>query len=163
MTTRDTVRTIYLATDHAGFSLKEVIKNWLLKGGEYTVVDCGAKHFEPGDDFPDYIALAAKAVSTNPKIARAIIIGGSGQGEAMLANRFSNVRATTYYGHELDIIRLSREHNDANILSLGARFMSNEEALEAVALWLQTEVELDERHIRRTQKIEIITRELRNL
>ncbi len=163
MTTRDTVRTIYLATDHAGFSLKEVIKNWLLKGGEYTVVDCGAKHFEPGDDFPEYIKLAAKAVSTNPKIARAIIIGGSGQGEAMLANRFSNVRATAYYGHELDIIRLSREHNDANILSLGARFLSNEEALEAVALWLQTEVELDERHIRRTQKIEIITRELRNL
>lgn len=163
MTTRDKVGTIYLATDHAGFSLKEVIKNWLQKGGEYNVVDCGAKLLEPGDDFPDYIKLAAEAISNNPKCARAIIIGGSGQGEAMLANRFNNVRATAYYGYDLDIIRLSREHNDANILSLGARFLSNEEALEAVALWLSTEVELDERHIRRTQKIEIITRELRNL
>ena len=157
------MRTIYLATDHAGFSLKEVIKNWLLKGGEYNVVDCGAKLLEEGDDFPDYIKLAAKAVSNEPKTARAIIIGGSGQGEAMLANRFSNVRATAYYGHSLDIIRLSREHNDANILSLGARFLSNEEALEAVELWLKTEVELDERHIRRTKKMEIITREMRNL
>lgn len=163
MTTPAKVTTIYLATDHAGFALKEVIKNWLANDVRYKVVDCGAKLFEPEDDFPDYIKLAAAAVSNNPKSVRAIIIGGSGQGEAMLANRFTNVRATAYYGHNIDIIRLSREHNDANILSLGARFVSNEEALEAVELWLQTDVELDERHIRRTKKMEIITRELRNL
>jgi ribose 5-phosphate isomerase B len=157
------VNTIYLATDHAGFALKEVVKNWLDGKGEYKVIDCGAKSLQPGDDFPDYIKLAAQAISVKPESNRAVIFGGSGQGEAMIANRFNNVRATVYYGGSKDIIKLSREHNDANILSLGARFVNEEEAIEVIEMWLSTNPDLDERHIRRTKKIEAITRELRKL
>lgn len=154
------VGTIYLATDHAGFVLKELVKKWLLESG-YEVNDCGAKQLEENDDFPDYIAQAAEAVSRRPQDTRAIIFGGSGQGEAMVANRFSGVRATVYYSANPEIIVLSREHNDANILSFGARFITEEEAIEAVQLWLTTKVDLDERHQRRIKKIENITRSLR--
>ncbi len=154
------VSTIYLATDHAGFALKEVVKAWLADS-QYEVVDCGAKNLEADDDFPDYIKLAAAAVSAHPNEVKAIIFGGSGQGEAMVANRFSGVRATVYYGAKPEIISLSREHNDANVLSLGARFLTNEEAIEAVRKWLLTEVDLDQRHLRRIKKIENITRSLR--
>lgn len=161
MTTPAKVSTIYLATDHAGFALKEVIKNWLLEVGEYNVVDCGAKLLEPEDDFPDFIKLAAQAVSTRPEHTKAFIFGGSGQGEAMVANRFSNVRATVYYGGSKEIIKLSREHNDANILSFGARFVSDEEAIEVAKEWLSTNPTLEERHTRRIKKIEALTRELR--
>jgi ribose 5-phosphate isomerase B len=162
MTTPEKVSTIYLATDHAGFALKEIIKNWLLELGEYEVIDCGARLLEPEDDFPDFIKLAAQAVSSKPESAKAFIFGGSGQGEAMVANRFSNVRATVYYGGNKELIKLSREHNDANILSFGARFVSAEEAMDVARLWLETNPTLDERHVRRIKKIEALTRELRN-
>lgn len=162
MITPDKVSTIYLATDHAGFALKEVIKNWLLVVGQYEVIDCGAKLLEAEDDFPDFIKLAAQAVSNKPEHTKAFIFGGSGQGEAMVANRFSNVRATVYYGGNTEIIKLSREHNDANILSFGARFVTDEEAIGVAKIWLETNPTLEERHVRRIKKIEALTRELRN-
>ena len=97
--------------------------------------------------------MAASAVSQKPS-DRAIIFGGSGQGEAIVANRYPNVRATTYYHFNPEIIKLSREHNDANILSIGSRFLSNEEMLESILFWLKIPFTQDERHIRRIEKIE---------
>ena len=98
--------------------------------------------------------LVAEEVFKDPENNRGIIMGGSGQGEAMVANRFNGVRAAVYYAHNLDIIKLSREHNNANILALGARFINNEEAKEAVKLWLETPFTKEERHVRRILKID---------
>ena len=141
---------IYLGTDHAGFALKEVIKIFLDELGlEYK--DFGAKQFDKDDDYPDFISPVALEVSED-KSAKGIIFGGSGQGEAMVANRVRGIRAIVYYGGNLEIIKLSRQHNDANILSLGARFLSEEEAKETVKLWLKTEFSQDARHIRRISK-----------
>jgi ribose 5-phosphate isomerase B len=141
---------IYLASDHAGFTLKEALKLGLSK--EYEVIDLGPDKYDSGDDYPDLVAPAALAVSENPE-NRAIIIGKSGEGEAMVANRFKNVRAAVYYGTPKDIIRLSREHNDANVLSLGAGFLSEQEAVEAARTWLQTPFAADVRHVRRLKKL----------
>lgn len=146
---------IYFATDHAGFELKNVLVEYVKTLG-FEVEDCGAKSFDKEDDYPDFIALAAKAVSLDPINSKAIVLGGSGQGEAVVSNRFSGVRAVVYYGKNLEIIKLSREHNDANILSLGARFLTADEAKEAVKLWLETPFSGEERHLRRIQKIEQI-------
>ncbi len=154
---------IYLATDHAGFSLKGKIKKFLIGAG-YEVEDCGAFKLDSGDDYPDFIHKAAKAVSKNPKSSRAIIFGGSGQGEAMVANRYRRVRAAVYYGPasaeaaagkgSLDIVKLSREHNDTNVISLGARFLTERQALRAVSLWLKTPFSKTKRHARRIKKID---------
>ncbi|GEM_PF-142178 len=146
---------VFLGADHAGFELKEEIKKFLLAGG-YEVEDKGAFELNPEDDYPDYIAPVAKAVSENPENSRGIIFGGSGQGEAICANRFTNVRAVVFYGSSLDIVTLSREHNNANILSLGARFLKETEAIEAVKLWLETDFSKDERHKRRLEKLEFL-------
>jgi len=142
--------TIYLAADHAGFELKEKIKQFLIEAG-YTVKDFGALSMDPDDDYPDYIKKAAKAVQKNPD-DRAIIFGGSGQGEAMVANKHKKVRATVYYGGAPKIITLSREHNDANILSIGARFISEADAKRAIALWLRLPFSRKPRHARRIAK-----------
>lgn len=146
---------IFLASDHAGFALKETIKEYL---GElsYEAEDLGAAMENPDDDYPEIISLAAEKISENPNDNKAIILGGSGQGEAMVANRFQGVRATVFYGGPLDIITLSREHNDANILSFGARFVTESEAKEATKLWLETEFGGEERHVRRIKQIENI-------
>lgn len=145
---------IYLATDHAGFELKNVIKEHLEKTGSYEVEDSGALTHEPLDDYPDFISVAADKVSCNPQEFRAVIFGGSGQGEAMLANRYKNVRAAVYYGGPQEIVTLSREHNDSNILSLGARFVSHAEAIVAIDLWLETGFLHDEKYSRRVKKAE---------
>jgi len=142
---------IYLATDHAGFALKEEVKSYLVELG-MDVEDMGAHTMNPDDDYPDFIALAAHKVTENPE-SMGIVFGGSGQGEAMVANKVKGVRAAVYYGSSLDIVSLSRQHNNANILSLGARFVSPDEAKEAVRIWLKTGFE-GGRHQRRVQKIE---------
>lgn len=146
-------RTIYLATDHAGFAHKEAIKRWLQSEGR-TIVDMGASHYDEGDDFPDFIKLAAQKVSRDPEGSTAIIFGGSGEGEAMVANRFSGVRATVYYGGQPAIITLSREHNDANVLSIGARFVSIDEAKAVIWEWLHGTKGIDEKYHRRNVKID---------
>ncbi len=144
---------IHLASDHAGFQMKELLHGALVELG-YEVVDHGAFDYDELDDYPDYIKRAAEAVSLNPDRNRAIIFGGSGQGEAICANRFEHVRATTYYHFDPEIIKLSREHNDANVLSIGARFLSFEEILESVLFWLEIEFPGEERHARRIGKID---------
>ncbi len=146
---------IYFATDHAGFELKNVLVEYVKSLG-FEVEDFGAKSFDKEDDYPNFIKLAGQAVSADPVNSKAIVLGGSGQGEAIVSNRFHGVRAVVYYGGNLETIKLSREHNDANILSLGARFLNVDEAREAVKLWLDTPFTSDERHLRRIQKIEQI-------
>lgn len=141
---------VHLATDHAGFELKEKVKNFLREEG-YQIEDLGAFKYEDGDDYPDWIKLAAEKISKSPS-DKAIIFGGSGQGEAMVANRYKNVRATVLYKFDKEIIQLSREHNNANVLSIGTRFISEKDALRAVKLWLATEFPGDERHKRRIAK-----------
>lgn len=143
---------IFLASDHRGYNLKEKIKSWLSEWGhEYE--DMGAFELNPEDDYPDFISKAAEKVSADPDNSKGIILGGSGQGEAIVANRYPNVRAAVYYGLNEEIIKLSREHNDANILSLGASFVDEETAKKAIELWLGTEFSSDERHQRRIEKI----------
>lgn len=143
---------IVLATDHAGYGHKEELKKYLLEKG-YEVQDFGTDS-EESCDYPDFIFPAAQAVSADPQHTRGIIFGGSGQGEAITANRVKGVRATTYYHHDLEIIELSRTHNDANVLSIGARFISLDQMKEAVEKWLSLNEPLDERHVRRIRKID---------
>ena len=157
-----TNKTIHVATDHAGFAHKEVIVAWLINEG-YQVVDHGAHIFDELDDYPDFISKAAAVVSERPKDNIGIIFGGSGQGEAMVANRYPNVRATAFYGGPNEIIELSRAHNDANILSIGARFVSVEEAKSCILFWFKAAVLEDEKHRRRIQKIEVLTRSIKNI
>lgn len=143
---------IFIGCDHAGFELKEVLLPFLRAHG-HDVEDFGALTFEALDDYPDYIRLVAEAVVMDPG-SRGIILGGTGQGEAMCANRVKGVRAAVYYGGPFDIAVLSREHNDANILSLGARFVEEDEAREVVRVWLETPFSGDERHVRRIAKLD---------
>lgn len=144
---------VYLASDHAGYELKEALVPFLRERG-FEVEDLGPHTFDPSDDYPDFLFLLAGKVAQN-KSAFGIGIGGTGQGEAMTANRVKGARAAVYYGGLEDIIKLSREHNDANILSLGARFLSTDEAKEAVLTWLATPFSGEERHVRRLKKIDV--------
>lgn len=152
--------TIYLATDHAGYEMKEAIKTYLEEKGGHEVYDCGALTFEPGDDYPALIARACEKVQYDaehdPSVA--IVLGGSGVGEAIVANRFAHVRAVTYAGGPLEVVKVSREDNDTNVLSLGARFVSENEAKQAVDLFLNTPFSHDERHAERVIQIEEVTR-----
>lgn len=147
---------IYIGTDHAGYEMKEKLASYIEKELGETVADMGAHQEDTNDDYPDFISLVAKEVSDQPNAARGIIMGGSGQGEAIVANRYPNVRAAVYYGGPLEIVKFSREHNNANILSLGARFLDLDLAKQAVKLWLDTAFTEEERHVRRLRKIEQI-------
>lgn len=152
--------TVYLATDHAGFALKEAVKKYLEEQEAHEVYDCGALTLEPGDDYPEYMVRAAEKVQYDsmhePSVA--IIFGGSGVGEAIVANRFAHVRAVVYAGGPLDVIKVSREHNDTNVLSLGARFVTENEAKQAVDLFLNTSFSHEERHADRIIQIEELTK-----
>ena len=142
---------IHLATDHAGLELKNPIKEFLLGKG-YDVTDHGAHEYDALDDYPDFIFPCARAVAADPT-SRGIILGGSGQGEAMAANRVKGVRAAVFYNGPEEIIKLSREHNNANILSLGARFMSKEEIYKMIEIWFEEPFE-GGRHERRIEKLD---------
>ena len=142
---------IHLATDHAGLELKEKVKFYLFDLN-YEVIDHGAYEYDALDDYPDFIFPCAYAVSNDPE-SKGIILGGSGQGEAMAANRVKGVRSAVFYNGPDKIIKLSRQHNDANILSLGARFMSAEEMYKTIVVWLSTDFESG-RHQRRIKKLD---------
>lgn len=169
---------IYLGADHRGYKLKEKIKQWLKEWG-YTFEDMGALEYSPDDDYTDFISKVAQQVSEDPEKNRGIILGMSGQGEAMVANKFKGVRAAVFYGPSnkywiwsflinfwsalpaflvyrknfKKVIELSREHNDANVLSLGASFLHDRLAKYILKLWLETNFSGEEKHARRINKI----------
>lgn len=154
---------LYLATDHAGFELKEKVKKHLEehKGhlGITDIEDCGALHHVDGDNYPEYMAIAAKKIRDDAQHAPAmgIIFGGSGQGEAIVANRFKHVRAIVYAGGNLELVKLGREHNDANVLSIGARFVNFEQAHSAIELFFKTPFSHEERHVGRIVAIDEVS------
>lgn len=166
---------IFLGADHRGFELKEKIKSWLSEWG-YEVEDCGAFEYNKDDDYVDFVSKVARKVSEDPENNKGIILGMTGQGEAMVANKFKGIRAVVFYGPELvskwklwiagcatahamnrkyfeNIIKLSKEHNNANILSLGASFLNDGTVKTFVKLWLDTKFSGEERHVRRINKI----------
>ena len=163
---------IYLASDHAGLSLKQelipFIKNLDFR---HEVEDLGPFKFDENDDYPDFMIPVAKKIQGEPE-ARGFIIGGSGEGEAMTVNRFKSVRAAVFYGEHTpiqyidmtmrpskdpyEIVKLSRAHNDANILSIGARFATSPEAKMAAQLFIETKFSDEERHLRRIKKMDNI-------
>lgn len=147
------MKKIYLASDHAGFELKEALGVFLAERG-YQVDDLGPSALDPNDDYPDYLMMLGRHVAEQ-KDALGIGIGGSGQGEAIAVNRIKGARAVVFYGGPMEIVKLSREHNDANVLSLGARFISVDDAKAATLLWLTTAFSGDERHVRRIAKLDL--------
>ena len=153
---------VYIAADHAGFALKQVLIPYIESLG-HSVTDCGANTFSEGDDYPDFVVPCAVRVAED-KGSYGVVIGASGQGEAMAANRIPGVRAAVYYGANartqtdsngrvLTIVASSRMHNNANVLSLGARFLTVQEAQEGVQCFLETSFSLGEQHIRRIDKL----------
>ena len=142
---------VHLATDHAGLELKDKIKLYLIDLG-HEVIDHGAYEFDALDDYPDFIFPCAKAVAEDQE-SRGIILGGSGQGEAMAANRIKGIRAAVFYNGTDEIIKLSRQHNNANILSLGARFMTEEEIYRIIKIWFDEDFE-GGRHQKRIEKLD---------
>lgn len=146
---------IYLATDHAAFELKEYIKQHLSEGG-HDIEDCGAFEFDPNDDYPDLIRTAAQKVSENPG-SFGVVLGKSGAGEAIVANKIKGVRAVLAVNEEN--VRLAREHNNANVLSIGSILLSNEQAVSLIRLFINTPFSNEERHQRRIDKISKIESE----
>jgi ribose 5-phosphate isomerase B len=159
---------IYLGSDHVGYKYKEELKKYLSEVFfDAEIIDKGNTFLDNEDDYPDFITPVAKAVA-NEEGSFGIVLGGSGQGEAMCANRVSGARAIVFYGEELpegevdisgrksidtfEIVKLGRVHNNANILSIGARFVTLDEAKFAVELFLKTEFSKEERHTRRINK-----------
>ena len=142
--------TIHIASDHAGYSLKEILKTYITETLGHEVVDHGTDSAE-SCDYPDFVTPCAQAVAAN-RNAFGIVLGGSGQGEAMCANRIPGIRAIEYYGSRPEVIPLGRGHNNANILSLGARLMTEDDAKDAVCTFLESPFSGDERHVRRLAK-----------
>lgn len=143
---------IYLATDHGGYELKEILKNWL-KENSYDTKDLGAFSIDPNDDYPDFIIPLARKVSQEPD-SLGIIIGRSGNGEAIAANKIKGIRAAVCLNEEM--ARKAKQHNDANILSLGADYISVDEAKNIAKMFLDTSFSNEERHVRRIKKIKEI-------
>ncbi len=139
---------IALASDHAGFEYKQAIHEWLTAHG-HQVQDFGTFSTERVD-YPDFIRPAAEAVARG-ECERGIVLGGSGNGEAIAANKVRGVRCALAWSE--DTARLSREHNDANVLSLGQRTIPRELALRLVEIWMTTPFE-GGRHVARIRKIE---------
>jgi len=159
---------IYFAADHAGFELKSILLAFARDELGAQVEDCGAFQYDKDDDYPGFIAAAASKLSADAQgglDSRAVVLGASGQGEAIVANRTRGVRCALYYGappvsqkdmsgKELDMLASTREHNNANAISFGERFIGAEEAKEALKHWLLTPFSGEERHARRIRQID---------
>jgi ribose 5-phosphate isomerase B len=136
---------VHLGSDHAGFALKAHLVAWLGEHG-YEAVDHGAQTYDADDDYPPYCLAAAEAVVAEPG-SLGIVLGGSGNGEQIAANKVPGVRAALAWGS--NTARLARQHNDANVLSLGARKVSTDLAASLVEVFCATPFSGDERHLRR--------------
>jgi ribose 5-phosphate isomerase B len=140
---------VYVGSDHAGFELKRHLIEWLTQAG-HDPVDCGPRAERDHDDYPPYVMLAADRVVNDPG-SLGIVIGGSGNGEQIAANKIAGVRAALVWSGET--ARLAREHNNANVLSLGARMCSAEEAVSFTKAFLETAFSGESRHARRLAMI----------
>ena len=140
---------VYLGSDHAGFELKGRLVTWLLEAG-HEPVDCGPPSYEPDDDYPVYVLRAARAVIGDPG-SLGIVIGGSGNGEQIAANKVPGIRAALAWTTETAL--LARQHNNANVLSLGARMYSLSDALEFAKTFVTTPFSQEPRHARRLAEI----------
>ncbi|GAA4908747.1 ribose-5-phosphate isomerase [Streptomonospora salina] len=136
---------VYLGSDHAGFELKEHLVSWLTRQG-HEVVDAGPAGYDPVDDYPPFVLRAAEGVAADTG-SLGLVIGGSGNGEQIAANKVPGVRAALAWSEET--ARLARQHNDANVVALGARMHSAHEAEELLGAFLQTPFSGDDRHSRR--------------
>ncbi|MDP9249691.1 MAG: RpiB/LacA/LacB family sugar-phosphate isomerase [bacterium] len=160
---------IYIGTDHAGFELKQELKKYLEELGlGYEVLDKGPFAYDANDDYPDFIKPVAEAVAEDAE-SFGVILGGTGTGEAICANRTPGVRAMVFYSEALpraaidikgekssdpyEIIKLARVHNNANIISLSARFLSVDQIKFAIELFIKTPFLNEERHQRRIKKL----------
>ncbi|MGZ4597860.1 MAG: ribose-5-phosphate isomerase [Actinomycetes bacterium] len=141
---------VHIASDHAGYDLKAHLLGWL-EGERYDVVDHGPVELDPVDDYPPFVLRAAQAV-VNDRGSLGIVIGGSGNGEQIAANKVRGVRAALAWND--DTARLAREHNDANVVSVGARMHTADEATRLVERFLTTGFSGDERHARRIAMID---------
>ena len=141
-----------MGADHAGFALKEAVKAFLLEEG-HEVLDLGTDS-EEVVDYPDFCAAAARAVAAG-RAERGIVLGGSGQGEQLAANKVHGIRAALC--NDLHLAELSRRHNDANVLAMGGRIVAVPLAMEIVRTWLATAFE-GGRHARRLEQVAEIER-----
>jgi len=146
---------IAIGGDHAGFELKENVKKFL-KEKDYEYRDFGAETLDPQDDYPEYGRKVAEAVASG-EYDRGIVICGTGMGISIAANKVPGIRAAVC--HTTDMARISRAHNDANVLALGGRLLAKELASEIVSVWLETPFLKEERHVRRIEKIREIERQ----
>jgi ribose 5-phosphate isomerase B len=140
---------VYLGSDHAGFELKAALVRWLASAG-HQAVDYGPAAYDARDDYPPYVMRAASSVAADPD-SLGIVIGGSGNGEQIAANKIPGIRAAVAWTEET--ARLSRLHNDANVLSLGARMYSVEDAVEFARVFVETSFSGEARHARRLEMI----------
>jgi ribose 5-phosphate isomerase B len=140
---------VYLGSDHAGFELKGHLIEWLAGAG-HEPVDCGPETYVQDDDYPPYVMRAAQRAVGDPG-SLGIIIGGSGNGEQIAANKIPGVRAAVAWTDET--AQLARQHNDANVLSLGARMYSIEQAIGFAKIFLSTPFSGEPRHARRLAEI----------
>ncbi len=136
---------VFLGSDHAGFELKARLVDHLTELG-HEPVDCGAHSYNPGDDYPPPCIAAALRVVAEPG-SLGVVIGGSGNGEQIAANKVRGIRAALAWNEET--ARLAREHNDANVVSIGARDHREEDALRFVEIFLATPFSCESRHVRR--------------
>jgi ribose 5-phosphate isomerase B len=144
---------VAIAADHAGYLLKEDLREFLESEG-HEVLDCGTDSTEPVD-YPRFSEAAARAV-IDGRADRGIVLGGSGQGEQIAANKVHGIRASLC--NDLYTARLARQHNDANVLGMGARIVAPTLAMEIVRVWLATPFE-GGRHVRRLEQITAIEQE----
>ncbi|MFC1416533.1 ribose-5-phosphate isomerase [Streptacidiphilus cavernicola] len=140
---------VYLGSDHAGYELKQHLVQWLTSAG-HEPVDCGPHIYDAVDDYPPFILRAAERTAADPD-ALGIVIGGSGNGEAIAANKVKGVRAALAWSTET--AELGREHNNANVISIGARMHTLDEAAKFVEVFVGTPFSEDPRHIRRIDMI----------
>jgi ribose 5-phosphate isomerase B len=143
---------IYLGTDHRGFELKEKIKTWLADW-KLPFEDLGNTVYDQTDDYPDFAAQVARRVAENPAENRGILLCGSGAGVDVVANKIRGVRSVLIWTDVENLVRDSRQKDSANVLSLPANYLTEEQVRNIVKLWLETPNASEERHLRRLQKI----------
>ena len=148
------MKEIYIAADHAGFARKEALKDYLAKQG-YAIKDFGAEKLDQQDDYPDYAYPLAQAVVKDGRLG--ILLCGNAEGVCIVANKVDGVRAAL--GYSLEAARTSRQDDDANVLCLPGRELSDKRIYEIVDVWLATEFSGEERHQRRLEKVKKIEKD----